>query len=122
GQRLVADSPRLGWNADAYVFTLNMFAHNGTTATYDHTLVLPIAKPPLLDANYRTFTPPFPLNLANQLGLVGTAMHGSVAGDPMWLVRTAAGGGNFVQLIRMTNVLSATPLVTVFTPITLSSS
>ncbi len=122
GQMLVPDSPRLGWNADAYVVTLNMFAPISSPLRYDHTQVLPIAKAPLLDANYRTFTPPLQLSLANQPSLVGTAMHGSVAGDPMWFVRSADQGGNFVQVTRMTNVLGSSPVFTPFPAIILSSS
>ncbi len=109
---LWADNLRIGWNADAYVVTFNMYTFPRSTAAYRHTQVLTIAKSSVLDANSNTLTKS---QVTRSNGtLVGAVMHGSVAGDPMWLVHATWDGGNTVQVTRMTNVLGATPTFTDF--------
>jgi hypothetical protein len=101
------DYPRTGWNADAHVFTLNMFAFVGNC--FDHVSIIVIDKSTIggaltvrhhdFDDTHFTITP--------------ATMHGSVAGDPMWFVEeTNFGGGNQIRVMKMTNVLNATPTFT----------
>src|SRR5262249_37182152 len=76
GRTTVAAFPRLGFNADAYVFTFNMDTVSGNTLSYDHTQVLTITKSSVLGG---TLNPPTTsvINLSGQPNLVPAAMHGS---------------------------------------------
>jgi hypothetical protein len=105
-----ADYPRLGWNADAYVISFNMFVND---VRYDHVDTLSIDKTSL-----NGFRQIVPGGLANHT-LAPATMHGALPGDPMWLVEGAGGnsngdaiGGDFVQVVRMTNILSNDPTYT----------
>ncbi len=112
-QTAVADFPRIGWNADAYVVTFNMFTIFGGVSTYAHTQVLTVAKSSVLDANPSTFTR-VQVNRFNQFGFLPAAMHGSQTGEPLWFVRSGGGNSNGLQVTQMSNVLSATPTFTDF--------
>lgn len=99
-----ADYPgNFGYNADAFVFTLNMFAVGGTSGTY-HTQVVSVNAADLASAvaSPRTFA-----NNVNDFSLRPTTMHDSVAGDPMWFV-TEHGDNLSIDIYKMTNVLSST--------------
>ena len=105
-----ADYPRLGWNADAYVVSFNMFIND---VRYDHVDTLSIDK-----ASLTGFRQVVPGALANHT-LAPATMHGSTPGGPLWLVEGAGGntngdaiGGDVVQVVRMTNVLSDDPTYT----------
>ena len=105
-----ADFPRLGWNADAYVVSFNMFI---TPATYDHVDTLAIDKSSLTGHRYIV-----PGGLTN-FTMAPATMHGSVAGDPMWFVQGAGADpagdalpGVTVRAVKMTGVLSDTPTFT----------
>jgi hypothetical protein len=102
-----ADFPRLGWNADAYVISFNMFIND---VRYDHVDTLSIDKTSLV--GYRQVVPG---GLANHT-LAPATMHGASPGDPMWLVEGAGGningdgiGGDVVKVVRMTDVLGDSP-------------
>src|SRR3954452_10575713 len=78
-----ADYPgNFGYNADAFVFTLNMFAVAGTAGT-NHVQVVSVSAADLMNAAASPQV--FKNNLAD-FSVRPTAMHDSVAGDPMWLV------------------------------------
>src|SRR5262249_49355341 len=114
GSVLMGDFDRLGWNHDAWVITANMIPTD--FSTFDHVQVIAIDK--ISGAVHRSDvyadglgTPHFSLQPAT--------MHGSFAGNPLWLVEAApadssgvAQGGDFVRVVRMANVLSATPTFT----------
>jgi uncharacterized repeat protein (TIGR01451 family) len=96
-----ADYPgNFGYNADAVVFTLNMFAVAGTGGT-NHVQVISVSA-----ADLAAGVAPhvFANNLAD-FSVRPTTMHDSVAGDPMWLV-TEHGDGLSIDLYKMTNLLS----------------
>jgi uncharacterized repeat protein (TIGR01451 family) len=98
-----ADYPgNFGYNADAVVFTLNMFAVAGTNGT-NHVQVVSVSA-----ADLAAGVAPhvFANNLAD-FSVRPTAMHDSVAGDPMWLV-TDHGDGLSIDVYKMTNVLTTT--------------
>jgi hypothetical protein len=106
GKQLWADFPRLGWNADAYVISMNMFTLSNPS--FDHEQVVAIQKSTATDANNTTFTY-FTSNPAGHFSILAPAvMHGALAGDPMWLVES--GAGTTIQVVKMTNVLSSSPV------------
>jgi uncharacterized repeat protein (TIGR01451 family) len=96
-----ADYPgNFGYNADAFVFTLNMFPV-GSLGTY-HVQVVSVNAADLMSAA------PSPHVFANNLAdfaVRPTTMHDSVASDPMWLV-TEHGDNLSIDVYKMTGVLS----------------
>jgi uncharacterized repeat protein (TIGR01451 family) len=95
-----ADYPgNFGYNHDAVVFTLNMFGVSGG----GHVQVISINNQNLLSGTLTVFQ-----NNLNDFNVRPTTMHGSVAGDPMWLV-TEHGDSVSIDVIKMTNVLSTGP-------------
>jgi uncharacterized repeat protein (TIGR01451 family) len=111
-----ADYPgNFGYNADAFVFTLNMFAVGGTSGT-NHVQVVSVNAGDLQSA---VVTPHvFQNNLAD-FSVRPTAMHDSVPGDPMWLV-TEHGNGLSIDVIKMTGVLT-TSAAFAYTNLTVTS-
>lgn len=111
GQPLWADYPKLGWNADAYVVTVNML--NFTRTTFDHVQIVTIDKASVLDAVPGTLSL-FQVNGdSHNTTMTPAVMHGATAGDPMWFVtRNGADTGSAVRVVRMDNVLSAAPTFT----------
>ncbi|MBS0261305.1 MAG: hypothetical protein JSS02_05060 [Planctomycetes bacterium] len=99
-----ADYPgNFGYNADAFVFTLNMFATN-SKGTY-HSNIISVNASDLLNG---VTTPRVYTNSLNDFNVRPTTMHDSVAGDPMWFV-TEHGDNASIDVVKMTNVLSTTP-------------
>jgi uncharacterized repeat protein (TIGR01451 family) len=94
-----ADFPgNFGYNHDAFVFTLNMFGVLGG----GHVQVVSMSGADLAAgaASPATFK-----NNLNDFSVRPTTMHGSVAGDPMWLV-TEHGDNTSIDVIKMTSVLT----------------
>lgn len=99
-----ADYPgNLGYNADALVFTLNMYSTGG--ANPPHVLVTSVSATDLVNgvaqASFQKFQTDSP-----GFGLRPVTMHGAVAGGPMWLL-TEHGDHVSIDVVKMTNVLSA---------------
>jgi hypothetical protein len=97
-----ADFPRMGWNADAYVISFNMFLN---AATYDHVDTLSIDKTTL--AGHRQIVP----GGLTHFTMAPATMHGAAAGGPMWLVEGAGADpagdalpGTTIRAVRMDNV------------------
>lgn len=96
-----ADYPKAGYNADAYVFSFNMFPNGGAF----HVSTLAVDKNSLqgflhvVPGNHATMTP--------------ASMHQSNSGDPMWFVESNQGGSSSMKVVRMTNILSNSPTYTV---------
>jgi uncharacterized repeat protein (TIGR01451 family) len=98
-----ADYPgNFGYNQDALVFTLNMFG----VISGGHVQVISINNQNLLSGTLTVFQ-----NNLNDFSVRPTTMHGSVAGDPMWLV-TEHGDNTSIDVIKMTNALSNAPTFT----------
>jgi uncharacterized repeat protein (TIGR01451 family) len=94
-----ADYPgNFGYNADAFVVTLNMFGQ----ITAGHTLVVSVNASDLKNA---VTSPQVFENDLSDFSVRPTTMHGSVAGDPMWLV-TEHGDNQSIDVIKMTSVLT----------------
>jgi len=101
-----------GFNADAYVFSFNMFNASGLHG-FDHVQVLTIQKSTVIDKNNATLTT-FSADRSNGLcTLTPTIMHGSSTGDPMWFVTEGPsdvnGNVDQIDVVKMTNILSSTP-------------
>jgi hypothetical protein len=114
GEPLFTDFPRLGWNADAYVLSFNMFGFQ--TQNQYNTQLLIIQKSTVLDQNNATLSyyqvdRPLPNST-----LVPATMHGSSAGGPMWFVEEKGleqdGSYANLRVVKMTNVLSGSPTFT----------
>ncbi|HWE40337.1 MAG TPA: DUF11 domain-containing protein [Isosphaeraceae bacterium] len=100
-----ADYPgNFGYNADAFVYTLNMFAVAGTSGTY-HVQVVSISAADLMNA---VASPHVYQNNLADFSVRPATMHGSSPGDPMWLV-TEHGDNQSIDVYKMTNVLSTSP-------------
>jgi hypothetical protein len=106
---LWADYPRMGWNADAIVYSFNMYAFPSATGAFDHVQLLSIATSSVVDANNSTFsyfrtdrTGP------NDGTLVPATMHGAAAGGPEWLLEENDGSSN-LRFVQMTSELSSSP-------------
>ena len=101
-----ADYPgNIGYNQDALVFTLNMFAVGGTSGT-NHVQVISISNADL-SSNVSQSSLHIYQNNINDFAVRPTTMHTSVAGGPMWLV-TEHGDNASIDVVKMTNVLSNT--------------
>ena len=97
-----ADYPgNFGYNADAFVFTLNMFAVSGTSGT-NHTQVVSVSAADLAAG----VAPHVYANNLADFSVRPTTMHDAVAGDPMWLV-TDHGDGLSIDVYKMSSVLTA---------------
>ena len=89
GKTFFSDFPRMGFNADVYTLTFNMFGFPlNATSPYDHVQVLNIVKSSVLDANSATLT----TTVADRNGLSNStmtpaSMHGATAGLPMVFVQ-----------------------------------
>src|SRR5947209_5946189 len=74
-----ADYPgNFGYNADAFVVTLNMFG-----STSDHVLIVSVSS---ADLAANAASPQVFRNDINDFSVRPTVMHDAVAGDPMWLL------------------------------------
>ncbi len=114
GEPMFTDFPRLGWNADAYVVTFNMF---GFQTQYQYNVqMLTVQKSTVLDQNNATLTyyqvdRPLPNST-----LCPASMHGSSPGGPMWFVEEKGleqnGSYLYLRVDKVTNLLSATPTFT----------
>jgi hypothetical protein len=112
-----ADYPRMGWNADAYVVSFNMFLD---AATFDHVDALSIDKSTLV--GHRQVVPGGPTHFT----MAPATMHGAAPAGPMWFVEGAGADptgnalpGLAIRAVRMDGVLSDAPTFTAF-PVTVA--
>jgi hypothetical protein len=91
-----ADYPRMGYNADAYVISFNMFRGG---SSFDHVNVLSIDKTTL--EGHRVRVP------GSHFTLTPAAQHFANPGDPQWFVET--GGSTSMRVVQMTDVLTDSP-------------
>jgi hypothetical protein len=115
------DFPQLGWDADAVYVTTNQFKFAGFPHhdAFDHARVLTFDTFSLTDGDNSTLTLSSVDRLPPHFAMQPAAMHGAKAGDPMYFVESmvpggASGGGGFLDIVQMTNKLSATPTFTDF--------
>jgi hypothetical protein len=104
-----ADYPRVGFNADAFLVTFNMFG--ASSGFYDHPQIMAIQLSSVTSGSSSTFTS-FSHDQSNSLfTIVPAIMHGATAGGPEYFVTEGASAGR-VDVIKETNVLSGTPTET----------
>jgi hypothetical protein len=106
GGQYWADNGKLGWNADAYVYTANGYTFAGS---YAHEIVLTIDKSSLLSSSTVTS---YLVDRSGNVSMVAARMHGSTAGGPLWFVESNWNGGSSVDVVRMDKVLSSSPTFT----------
>ncbi len=99
------DYPRLGFNSDAYVITLNQFPGSGGSLHVD---TLSISKSTLAGTLYA-----WPTTMTTVPGLSPARIHDATPGSPMWLVGT--GSSTQIKIFKMTNVLANPPTITAYT-------
>jgi hypothetical protein len=120
GLPLWGDYPKLGFNADAVVVTMNMYPFCSGCGS-DHVQVVTFDKATLLDRNPATLTRYHVNRDLTHFTMAAAAMHGASPGGPMWFVEEAGPrNGNTLRVVKMTNVLSPTPTFTDF-PIPVTS-
>ena len=101
----------LGYNADAFIVTLNMFgAPNG------HEQIVAINASDLANGVTQASLHYYRTDTATGV-LLGrsTTMHGSLPGDPMWFVESEGGFNSRLDVTKMSNVLSSSPTLTTTT-------
>ena len=104
----VADFPKYGYNADAFVIEANEFGDG-------HSVVTVIDKAQLLAGTLVTYqsTPSF-----NFRALTPAQMHGASPGDPMWFMASTGDPTydgthpNTIRVTKMENILSDSPVYT----------
>jgi streptogramin lyase len=100
------DFPKLGFNADAYVITGDLFGPSDTPLQ-----VIAVDKQQLFNGNFVDYLyqrhPGFPNHFPAE---VPAQMHGATAGMPMFLVEEAGfGNGSAARVVTLTNELSNNP-------------
>jgi streptogramin lyase len=100
------DFPKLGFNADAYVITGNLFGPSDTPLQ-----VIAVDKTQLFNGNFVDYLyqrhPGFPDHFRAE---VPAQMHGATPGMPMYLVEEAGyGNGSAARIVTLTNELSNNP-------------
>jgi streptogramin lyase len=97
------DFPKVGFNADAYVITGNLF-----TATDTPLQVIAVDKQQLFSGNFVDYL--YQRSSAHFRAEVPAQMHGATAGMPMYLVEEAGfGNGSAARVVTLTNELSNSP-------------
>jgi hypothetical protein len=122
GGSVFADYPRIGWNADGYYVTFNMYG-TGFSSAYQHTSIISIGKATAIDANNATYAYGHAIlsgGITNAT-LAPATMHGSIAStssnpQPMYFVEEKLDSNgnpvdNAVRVVTATNLLSANPNV-----------
>jgi hypothetical protein len=108
---------KVGFNADAIVFTFNMFDVNGT---FDHVQVDVINKS-ALPAGGGTITPNQFDDTHSFSTLTAASMHASVSGDAMYfLTNDVANYGTEIDLVELPNPLTSNAANFVITPLSVS--
>jgi len=100
-----ADWPALGWDADGYYVTLNMFSWGQDN--YHHHSVLSFDKSSLLDNDPSTLTYFDVDRNAVHDTMWPALMHGAEPGDPMYFVED--GPDSKIRITRMTDKLTEDP-------------
>jgi hypothetical protein len=108
GETVLPDFPRMGWNADAHVITLNMFG--AVSQEFNRVTIIAIDKSSVLDPNPASFIMTQTDRGSDNFTMVPAIMHDSVTGDPMWLVEESSDAfESMIRIVRMDDVLSGSP-------------
>jgi hypothetical protein len=102
GVPLLADFPRVGWNASAYFVSFNMFEFTGSQS-FDHVQIVTINQSTMGKAN--TVDAPS----GQDFTIVPAVMHDLTATNEWFVEEHGFDNGRQLQVIQMVNVLSSTP-------------
>ncbi|HEV8720081.1 MAG TPA: hypothetical protein VGW77_05525 [Candidatus Binatia bacterium] len=107
-ETVLADFPKIGWNADVHVITVNMFGAVSFPPPFDHVSVMVVDKSTALDGNNSTFSVSHLDRDPDDFTLMPAVMHGAESGDPMWFVIESADAfGSEIRVVKMTDVLGS---------------
>jgi hypothetical protein len=113
GETVLPDFPRMGWNANAHVITLNMFG--AVSQGFNHVTIITIDKSSVLDENPASFTMTQTDRGDDNFTMVPAVMHDSANSDPMWLVEESSDGlGSMLRVVKMDSVLARSPTFSEF--------
>lgn len=105
-ETVLPDFPKLGWNADIHVVTVNMFGAD--TQEFDHVKVIIIDKSTALDGNSSTLSTSQVERDPVDFTLTPAFMHGASSGDPMWFVVESGDAlGSDIRIVKMTDALDS---------------
>jgi hypothetical protein len=108
-----ADWTALGWDADAYFVTVNMFEWGGS---YNHHSVFTFDKSSLTDGDDDTLTYFDVDRNVSHFTMWPALMHGAEAGAPMYFVENSASYvGSTIRVVKMTDKLTSDPTFKEFT-------
>jgi hypothetical protein len=111
GETVLPDFPRVGWNADAHVITLNMFG--AVSQEFKRVAIITIDESSVVDTNPASFVMTQTDRSNDNFTMVPAIMHDSSPGDPMWFVEESSDFlGSKIRLVKMTNVLLSSPTFT----------
>jgi sugar lactone lactonase YvrE len=97
------DFPKIGYNADAYVITGNLFTASNTPLQY-----IAIDKNQLFNGNFVDYL--YQRDSSHFRAEVPAQMHGAAPGGPIYLVNEAGfGNGHATDVVTLTNELSNNP-------------
>jgi hypothetical protein len=108
GGQYWSDNGKIGFNADAIVYTGNLYTFSNGSGPE---VVVTVDKNSVLDQNASTFTD-YITTRSGMFSMIPARMHGAVSGGPMWFVQTSWSGGSSIDVVKMTNVDSASPTYT----------
>ncbi len=104
------DFTKLGWNADAYTITMNMFSQSSVQANVQ---VLTIPKGPALDGDPSTLTVYHTdLPQSKYAYLMPALTYAAAPGDPQWFAMYDPVKTNTITLVKETGELGSTPMFT----------
>ena len=105
-ETVLPDFPKLGWNADIHVITVNMFGAD--SQEFDHVKVIIIDKSTALDGNSSTLSTSQVERDPVDFTLTPAFMHEASSGDPMWFVVESGDAlGSDIRIVKMTDVLDS---------------
>lgn len=105
-ETVLGDFPKIGWNADVHVITVNMFGAD--TPEFDHVSVIVIDKNTVLDGDNLTFSVSHLDRDPADFTLMPAVMHGAEIGDPMWfIVESGDPIGSEIRLVKMEDALNS---------------
>ena len=108
-----ADYTALGWDADGYYVSVNMFEWGGS---YHHHSIFTFDKSSLIDGDDETVTYFDVDRNISHFTMWPALMHGAEPGDPMYFVEHSASYvGSTIRVVRMTDKITAEPIFKDFT-------
>jgi hypothetical protein len=115
GSNPFPDFPKIGYNADGFVVSYNMYGPSGSTIAFLHVSTLSIKND--LSSPGIQVVPGGPANAT----LAPATMHGASPGDPMWFVEEdgVTNSGKDVLIVKMTNPFSSSPSFS-FSPVSVT--